>query len=628
MERLSVISSSLFSLAWLALLLGVSVMAGFTVAEQAPDLLSTLPLPLFLSQPLTHQADVPIITTLFGILAGFLVFFSLGYIWQGFLDTLRIIFIGRSLRAAVRSRLFENANRRLDRMSWFYYPLFTRQWRDFVHTLHRQRHPDSISSEGRVLYRATFPAEVHFNTANLVDTPMRVEFFRHLPGMLTGAGIVSTFAGILLGLTEFNPTVAPDQVTLQLKNLFTGVSTAFVASFFAISTAIVVTVIEKLILHWRYAQIGRLQTLIDSLFEAGAESDYLSRLVHGIGQGGGTAAVGAGGETASADPALTEALKRLNTSMDTQGHSFMEMRDALQSGVRSLGKILSAERAALPSALGSAVREGVADSMQKPLADLEAERSTLTQEAGRQESWMTGAAEMADVLDSLGSEMAELRRESMQERAQLFNLMEKIAAGLETGHALSTTPADPLSGASPTTTPHQHAEPAGLSTLEERINQLQERLAPLDTLTQLPDAFGNIAERLSSVQESLSGKETIKRLTVAVEALREPLASLEQRFNTLSSLDERVEGATSQLTEPMSSLADRLSGLTNRLETLEQLQERRIQQEESAEEKRAATSAEEPSTPDTETLLQANRKNQQAMVQEMDSVILRLGDRL
>ena len=32
-----------------------------------------------------------------------------------------------------------------------------------------------------------------FNTQVLVDTPLNTEFFRHLPGLLTGIGIIGTF---------------------------------------------------------------------------------------------------------------------------------------------------------------------------------------------------------------------------------------------------------------------------------------------------------------------------------------------------------------------------------------------------------------------------------------------------
>lgn len=45
--------------------------------------------------------------------------------------------------------------------------------------------------------RATVPAETFFTEQALVDTPLRTEFFKHVPGILTGIGIIGTFYGLL-----------------------------------------------------------------------------------------------------------------------------------------------------------------------------------------------------------------------------------------------------------------------------------------------------------------------------------------------------------------------------------------------------------------------------------------------
>ncbi|MBF0214520.1 MAG: hypothetical protein HQM00_13330, partial [Magnetococcales bacterium] len=139
--------------------------------------------------------------------------------------------------------------------SWFYYARFSRLWREFAVSLRAEAWVDPITGVTRNRLISAIPPELVFNQQSLVDVPMRVEFFRHLPGILTGAGIVSTFAGILMGLTQFDPSVGADRVTHELQNLFMGVSTAFSASFFAIVTAMLVTVLEKMLLHWRYAQV-------------------------------------------------------------------------------------------------------------------------------------------------------------------------------------------------------------------------------------------------------------------------------------------------------------------------------------------------------------------------------------
>ncbi|MBF0460764.1 MAG: hypothetical protein HQL87_05150 [Magnetococcales bacterium] len=281
---------ALISTLWTWTLIGLATFIGYQVS-QAKNL-GAIPgfdaLPAFLRLPLQHQTDNTIVFTLAGVIVGFLLFFLLGYVWQALQDFVRLALVKGSLEKARRAgRLTSLSVSEADKESlitwrWTYYPLMTRLWREYAETLHRQTVTTALDATPQVRYRSTLSAETIFSTQALVDVPMRVEFFRHLPGILTGAGIVSTFAGILLGLSAFDPSVEVQQITFQLKNLFSGITTAFIASFFAIFAAILVTIIEKFLLHWRYAQVALLQHYMDDLFRAGIEPEYLAHLVqHG-----------------------------------------------------------------------------------------------------------------------------------------------------------------------------------------------------------------------------------------------------------------------------------------------------------------------------------------------------------
>ena len=277
--------SSLLSILWTWTLLGFAAFVGYQVSQET--VLENIPgfdaLPDFLRVPLQHQTESTIVFTLAGVISGFLVFFLTSYVWQALQDFLRLSMVSQSLGKAKRDGRLQHAPSGSDNIptqwGWFYYPLMTRLWREYAETLHQQVSANLPGKTAQVSYRSTIPAETIFSLQSLVDVPMRVEFFRHLPGILTGAGIVSTFAGILLGLSEFNPAVEAQQITYQLKQLFTGITTAFVASFFAIFSAMLVTVIEKLILHWRYAQVTALQHRMDDIFRSGIEPEYLASLV-------------------------------------------------------------------------------------------------------------------------------------------------------------------------------------------------------------------------------------------------------------------------------------------------------------------------------------------------------------
>ncbi|MDP2829473.1 MAG: anti-phage ZorAB system protein ZorA [Sulfuricellaceae bacterium] len=151
-------------------------------------------------------------------------------------------------------------------------------WSEYTETLHEQY--DHIDGVRRlVAVRATVPAEVFFNTQVLVDTPLNTEFFRHLPGLLTGVGIIGTFSGLILGLSGFEPTGNAEAIKVSLGALMDGVREAFYASAFAICAAMLITFVEKRELNRRYKQVEQLDQAIDRLYKAGAGEEYMASLV-------------------------------------------------------------------------------------------------------------------------------------------------------------------------------------------------------------------------------------------------------------------------------------------------------------------------------------------------------------
>lgn len=152
-------------------------------------------------------------------------------------------------------------------------------WNEYRQTLHPQKGIDADGFERTARYRSTALSETFFTEQAMVDTPLKTAFFKHLPGILTGIGIIGTFFGLIAGLKSFEVSANADLVRKSLSGLLTSVGDAFTVSLGAIAFAMAFTFFEKTTITKCYGQVEELNQLIDSLFNAGAGEEYLSRLV-------------------------------------------------------------------------------------------------------------------------------------------------------------------------------------------------------------------------------------------------------------------------------------------------------------------------------------------------------------
>lgn len=150
-------------------------------------------------------------------------------------------------------------------------------WAEYAETLHDQI--DASGAEVTVKkVRSTVPAQVFFNQQIIIETPLAVEFFKHLPGILTGLGIIGTFYGLINGLSSFDAS-DPEKINESLTLLLSSVKHAFIFSAIAISAAIIITFIEKVLLERCISNLDELTLLIDRHFDSGVGEEYLSDLV-------------------------------------------------------------------------------------------------------------------------------------------------------------------------------------------------------------------------------------------------------------------------------------------------------------------------------------------------------------
>lgn len=153
-------------------------------------------------------------------------------------------------------------------------------WKEFAKTLHEQREVRNGELQTTAVY-STVTADAYFNPETVFEGPINSEFFKHLPGVLTGFGIIGTFLGLIEGLRHFASIQLgnPQETQLGLQNLMNSVSGAFIVSTAAIVSAILITIVEKYLVKALTADVQELVQAIDQLYDAGASEDYLARLV-------------------------------------------------------------------------------------------------------------------------------------------------------------------------------------------------------------------------------------------------------------------------------------------------------------------------------------------------------------
>jgi hypothetical protein len=149
-------------------------------------------------------------------------------------------------------------------------------WSQYVNTLHEPlgAFDPMTGIAAPAKFRATVPAEVIFSSQSVYEGRIHTEFFKHLPGLLTGLGIIGTFVGLISGLGQ----AIGDDGALNTNILINSVKKAFEFSASAIVIAMLITFVEKMIVAGLHRTVEELCQEIDALYVGGAGEEYLSRL--------------------------------------------------------------------------------------------------------------------------------------------------------------------------------------------------------------------------------------------------------------------------------------------------------------------------------------------------------------
>jgi len=156
-------------------------------------------------------------------------------------------------------------------------PQLAQVWREYSQALESLQQLESSAASISGKWQASSHADLYFTEQVLVDTPLQSNFYKHIPGILTGVGIIGTFTGLIAGLVGFDVS-NPERVQTELSQLVQTVGHAFLVSALAITLAMVFTWIEKSVLTGRYRQVEELQQALDTLFTPQGGTSSVERL--------------------------------------------------------------------------------------------------------------------------------------------------------------------------------------------------------------------------------------------------------------------------------------------------------------------------------------------------------------
>jgi methyl-accepting chemotaxis protein len=148
---------------------------------------------------------------------------------------------------------------------WLSKPLLAKI-RSFVERTENGYIPKKETVEGSIgriwtRYRRTFveseekteeEAADHFTEDALVGGALNLRYWKAVPNLLVGIGILGTFVGLTVGISDFE-TQSVDTVRASIEDLLSGMATAFVSSIVGMALSLVFNGLEK----WRFGQINQ-----------------------------------------------------------------------------------------------------------------------------------------------------------------------------------------------------------------------------------------------------------------------------------------------------------------------------------------------------------------------------------
>ena len=168
-----------------------------------------------------------------------------------------LIEIFREYRPEILTENFETLNKQLSQNAFIKH-----FWSEFTETLIRTK-----DIEGKEQIFNSIDANYFFNEENLIFSRINLQFYKAVPGILTGLGILGTFLGLTFGLSQINLGTSDVNVLKEgIQGLLSGAGMAFSTSVWGIGLSIIFLWFKQCQVNSLSKSVTQLQTTIDKLF--------------------------------------------------------------------------------------------------------------------------------------------------------------------------------------------------------------------------------------------------------------------------------------------------------------------------------------------------------------------------
>ena len=404
----------------------------------------------------------------------------------------------------------------------------TEAWREFEDSLITQSY-----NEIQIVYK-TDEASLFFSEERLLDQHLNLRFWNSVPALLVGLGILGTFVGLVWGLIPFSNVdfANTDQIREAIKELLSGVSTAFVTSVWGMLASILFNGLEK----WGIGRVSRaiadVQRALDRIFTLTRAEEIAMHQQEELAQ-------------------QTAALKSVST----------DFANAVTSAMEPGRKEIIQELQGLHTTFAHALTIELIPRLEKLyVATMESqkqgtkERQEIIQEIQGLPTTFTNAMEPS--LDKLNKAVEKLRQQKEESSTDAIQKLVKEFQKFLSGSIMEQmgTLAETLGKVSESliTLPKQMEQM--IEGVQEQINQIRKLLdeKSKEMFKEMNDEMRKMVADVHKLVESITGNmETVSDQTI--RTLREAIARLQRALDSTAS---QTSGEFEEMTKRMRELVD------------------------------------------------------------------------